>query len=67
MSDHQDSIVVQVFKIMFGLRYTTKEEKDKMGHKALHYMIILLTMVCAQAYKQARWGDIKRLTECIDD
>ena len=36
------------------------------GLKALHYFIILVNVLCAQAYKQARWGEIKRLTESID-
>lgn len=38
-----------------------------MTMKAFHYTILLVCMFCAQAYKQARWGDIKRLTERIDD
>lgn len=67
MSKHQTSTIVQAAKILFGLRYTEVEEQNLMSQKTFHYTIILVNMFCAQAYKQARWGDIKRLTACIDD
>lgn len=47
MDKNQDSTLVKIAQIAFGLEYSKKEDDKKMAKKALHYTIIIAIMTLA--------------------